>query len=255
MTFTMWSLGHILMIVAPFIITAILHYAYIDKTWEEKRKIGMVLSMIAIHILILRNLEIFIKNGYMFDHELLPLQVCHFANFVLYYAFWKNSKVAFSMVFTLNMLVAFLSVVFADGLANYTTILNFRGFAYISGHIIIVVITMWAFLNGFIHISKKAFIKTVYVVNIMIIISLFVNNFMYLIYGKYSNYFYTEHPEGGTPLEWFFDWGKEFTYGFFKINYFYVICMLVFFPLVAYLFYLLSKVLNRKIFNREEEVA
>jgi hypothetical protein len=124
--------------------------------------------------------------------------------------------------FCLNLLAAFVSIVFADGLAAYPSIANTRGFAYIIGHSIIVVITAWAFFNDFIFINKKTIIKTIFLVEFMIVISVFINNAMVHINGLYSNYFYTEHPEYGTPLEWGWYLSKEYTYGSFKVNYVYV---------------------------------
>ena len=58
---------------------------------------------------------------------------------------------------------------------------------------------------------------------------------------KWLKQFYTEHPESGTPLEWGWNWGKEYTYGDFKINYIYVIVTMLLFPLVTYLLYLVAK--------------
>ena len=72
-----------------------------------------------------------------------------------------------------------------------------------------------------------------------------INNAMYLIYGRFSNYFYTEHPEAGTPLEWMWNWGKEYIYGSFKINYVYVFCMMLLFPLVTYLWYRVAKAFKK----------
>lgn len=245
MSFYMWSFGHILFMLSPIIFTIVLHFFTKGKTEEEKRQVGLYLSIATIVILLLRNIEIFVKKDFQFDHELIPLQVCHFANFVLFYAFWKKSDVAFSFSFTLNLLAAFASIVFANGLENYTTIISFRGFAYIFGHILIVVIILWAFINDFIFIKFKTWIKTVVVVDSLILLSVFVNNLMFILYGKYSNYFYTEHPEGGTPLEWGFDLGKEYMYGSFKVNYIYILSLLVIFPLVTYGLYNLAKVFKK----------
>ena len=245
MTFTMWSFGHIVFMLSPIVLTIILNYFTKGKDQEKKRKIGLYLSWFAVLVLLLRNIEIWVRKDFAFDHEMLPLQVCHFANFVLVYAFWKKSDVAFSLAFTLNLLAAMVSIIFADSLANYSSIINFRAFAYIVGHILIVVITAWAFINDFIKIKPKTLIKTIYFVEGMIISSVLINNLMYVVYGKYSNYFYSEHPEKGTPLEWFFNLGEEYIYGSFKINYVYVICMLIAFPLVTYLLYNVAKIFNK----------
>lgn len=245
MTFTMWSIGHILFMLSPIIFTYLLHISTKNLDQEKKRKVGIYLSILAILILLARNIEIFIRKDFHFDHELLPLQVCHFANFVLLYSFYRKSDVGFALAFCLNLLAAYLSIVFADGLENYDTLLSARGFGYIFGHIIIVVITSWAFLNDFIYITKKTLYKTVVVVEIMILSSVIINNLMYVMYGKYSNYFYTEHPESGTPLEWGWNLGKEFIYGSFKINYIYVLALMFLFPLVTYLWYVIAKQFNK----------
>ena len=245
MTFTMWSFWHFVFMLSPIVLTYVLHKLTKNLTQEQKREVGINLSIVAIGILLARNVEIFIRSGYQFDHELVPLQVCHFANFVLLYSFWKKSDVGFALAFCLNLLAAFVSIVFADGLANYESILNVRGFAYISGHALIVVITAWAFFNDFIYIKKKTLLNTVYVVEVMILISISINNAMYLIYGRFSNYFYTEHPEAGTPLEWMWNWGKEYIYGGFKINFVYVLSIMLLFPLVTYLMYLVAKAFKK----------
>lgn len=245
MTFTMWSFGHILFILSPIVGTYLLHKATKNLNQDQKREVGINLSIIAIGILLSRNVEIFIRNEYQFDHELLPLQVCHFANFVLLYSFWKKSDLGFALAFCLNLLAAFVSIVFADGLANYSSILNVRGFAYIAGHAIIVVITAWAFLNDFVFITKKTLYRMFILVEIMIILSVFINNLIYALHGTYSNYFYTEHPESGTPLEWMWNWGKEYTYGSFKVNYIYVLCMMILFVIVTYIWYKIAKAFKK----------
>lgn len=223
MTFTMWSLGHYLFIVSPIIVTIILHYSTKHLSHEKKRKLGITLSWIAVHVLFLRNLEIWINNGYKFDVELVPLQVCHFANFVLLYAFKKDSKPAFGLAFTLNLVAAFVSILFADSLANYSNILTLRGMAYIVGHILIVVIAAWAYMNNFIQMDKPTYIKTLKLTGILYFSSILVNNLFGIFTDKYSNYFYTNHPERGTPLEWFWNMGRELNLGGFKINIVYII--------------------------------
>jgi len=241
----MWSFGHLLFIVSPIIFTVALHYYTKRYTFEQKRTVGVILSVLAIVLLLLRNIEIWVRKDFAFDHEMVPFQVCHFANFVLLFAFVRKSDVAFSMAFTLNLLAAFLSILFADGLENYSSLINFRGIAYIFGHILIVVITLWAFFNDFIFIKFKTYVKSVIFVEAMIIISVLVNNGMFKFYGKYSNYFYTEHPEGGTPLEIPWNMGREYIYNGFKINYMYVIILMLIFPIITYVLYTIAKIFKR----------
>jgi len=241
----MWSFGHLLFLLLPIVLTIIFHYSFKKKTYEEKRKIGIKLSWIAIHILFLRNIEIFINNGYQFDIELLPLQVCHFANFVLLYAFMKDSKPAFGLAFTINLAAAFVSILFADGLENYSTILNFRGQAYIWGHAIIVAIAAWGFMNNFVILDKKTYLKTLKLSGILFGISLIVNNLFGIFTNNYSNYFYTNHPEKGTPLEWFWNWGTEVNISGFKFNIVYIIGTMILGFLVTLILYGVAKVFKK----------
>ena len=223
MTFTMWSFGHYAFLASPIVFTALLHYLTRNLTQDQKRTVGIYLSIAAIVILLLRNIEIWVRDDYAFSFELVPLQVCHFANFVLLYAFLKRSDTAFSLAFTLNLAAAYVSILFADGLENYSTLINFRGFAYIVGHALIVVITVWAFMNNFIFITTRTYLKTVLTVGILYITSILINNLFGVWFGSRANYFYTEHPEKGTPLETFWDMGKLYSYGWFEINYIYLL--------------------------------
>ncbi len=245
MTFTMWSSWHYLFILSPIIITVLLHYSARNLSFKSKRILGIVLSSIAVLFLFLRNYEIY-TNNYLFDIELIPFQVCHFANFVLLFAFIKMNKTAFSLAFSLNMLAAFLSILFADSLSNYANILSLRGMAYIVGHILIVVIAAWAFFNDFISISWQTFKKTAGVILIIFLSSTIINNLFGIISGEYSNYFYTNHPEKGTPLEWFWNWGTVTTFGGWEFNFVYLIFSVILLIFVTYLFYLLAKTRAKK---------
>jgi len=224
MTFSMWSLGHYVFLISPFIGIALLYYFTKSNDQEKNQKIGLILSIIAVVILLLRNIEIFINNGFVFDIELIPLQVCHFANFVLLLAFLTKKQSLFNFALILNLPAAFVSILFANSLANYTTILTLRGFAYIFGHILLVVIPVWAYMVGFIKLNKKTLIETFKIVSILYFVSIFINNLMYLLFGQYANYFYTLKPENGTPLEMFYNWGQTVMLSNgFKFNILYLI--------------------------------
>lgn len=245
MTFTMWSFGHIVFILSPFTITYLLHLITRKLNHEQKRKVGIYLSLVAVGILVARNVDFFLHRGRVFDYELVPLQVCHFANLVLLYSFMRRSKVGFSLAFCLNLIAAFLSIIFADGLANYGNILDVRPMAYIIGHVLIVVITAWAFFNDFVFVKFRTFVYTVIVVEIMVILSVIINNLFYLINGEYANYFYTLFPEKGTPLEWWYNIFPTYQFGDFILNIFYVLGLMVLFPLVAYIMYIIAKLFNK----------
>ncbi len=223
MTFEMYSIGHLLFVVSPFISLFILLYFTKNTNDETNTKIGIWLSIVAIVILFSRNLEIFITNGLNFDIELLPLQICHFANFVLLIAFLKKQQIWFNFALILNLPAAFVSIIFANSLSHYDTILTFRGFAYIFGHMILVTLPLWAYFKGFIKLDFHYLKKTFIVVFILFILSIIMNNILYLISGQYANYFYSLKPENGTPLELFFEWGHELIlFDFFKFNFVYL---------------------------------
>lgn len=245
MKFYMWSSLHYFMMIGPFIITLVLYLITKNKSETVKRNIGLIFSIIAILLLIVRNIEIFILSGYVFDFELVPLQICHFANFVMLYAYYKRSDVVFGFAFLFNMPLAFLSLLFADGLENYATILSIRGQAYIWGHMLIVSTTLYAYVAGLIKMDKSKFIKAAYTVSILTFSSVIVNNLFRVLLDQRSNYFYTEHPELGTPLETFFNWGQVVHIGSFEVNIVYTALMVLSGPLLMYLFYALAFELPR----------
>lgn len=246
MTFKMWSFGHLLFIISPFIFTVITVLLTKKLNFEKKRKLGIIFSIICIVILVLRNLEIFLKNGKTIDPELIPFQICHFANFVLFFAFLKNKQSLFSLALYFNLPFAFMSILFANSLANYATIITFRGFAYIFGHLLIVGITLWAFISGLIKVNKKSFFQGLIVVIILFISSLFINNlFNILMNTSTTNYFYTLSPEGGTPLELLFNLGKEYSIGKFRINPIYILGSAIFGVILYTSFYILAKLAKK----------
>jgi hypothetical protein len=225
--------------ISPFIIAYILYITTKNKSETYKRNTGIILSAIAVLLLILRNIEIFVIGGYAFNMELVPLQICHFANFVLLFAFIKKNNTLFGLAFLFNLPLAYLSLVFADGLENYSTIINFRGQAYIWGHMLIVIITLYAYLSGFVKVDLKRYISVAKLVTFLYILSAFVNNIFRIFLNAPSNYFYTEHPEKGTPLEFFYSLGKVTNIGGFEINIMYMISLVIFGYFVIFVFYLL----------------
>lgn len=247
MTFEMWGVGHYIFLIAPFIITIVLHVSTKKKTYKFKQNLGIILSVIAVIILLLRNIEIYFTHGQVFDYELLPLQICHFANFVLLYAFMTDSKSFFGLAVLFNLPMAFLSILFANSLENYATILTLRGGAYIIGHILIVVITIWAYLNGFVKLNKKVLGQTMSIVLVLYILGLVMNNVMLLTTGEASNYFYATRPEHGTPLELFFHWGVEYNlWDMFILNPIYLILMASLGLMTITVSYIILKLFQKK---------
>ena len=124
--FKMWSAFHFLFILSPFIFTVIFQIAFRKLDQEKKRIAGLVLSVLAVVILLLRNGEIFVKSGYKLDPEIIPLQICHFANFVLLFAFWKKSDVLFALAFCKTYRLPLFRYYFRQFLENYTTLVSFH---------------------------------------------------------------------------------------------------------------------------------
>lgn len=247
MSFQMWSFFHYFFIVSPFLFAVILFFVFKRKSYEEKRKIGVILSIIAIIVLVLRNIEIYVKNGYVMNEELIPLQICHFANFVLLFAFLKDNKVLFALAFCLNLPAAMMSIIFANSLENYATLISFRAMAYLWGHMLIVAITLWAVANGFVKITKQTLIKTMRLMVALYLIALVVNNIFNVLFGFNANYFYTLSPESGTPLEVFFNWGNTYIIGWFIINPLYMLLTSLLGGIVVFGFFGLYKTVEPKI--------
>lgn len=236
----MWSLFHLFFIVSPVIFTWVLYLLTKNKENETKYKVGFWLSIVAIVLLFARNTEIFINDGYKVSSELFPLQICHFANFVLLYAFWKKDQSFFALAFCLNLPAATLSIIYANSLTNYATIISIRAFVYIVGHMLIVGITLWALISGLIKIDKKTFFKTLKLMLILYLTAIIVNNLFKLV-NISTNYFYTQLPENGTPLEIFFNMGRVYNIGFFSINPIYLLLTGALGVVVVFIFYELYK--------------
>ncbi|MFP4287303.1 MAG: hypothetical protein ACLFRI_06340 [Candidatus Izemoplasmataceae bacterium] len=211
MQYEVWSIGHYLFMVLPFLLWGLFYFITKDKPYEYKRSLGIKVSILAVILLLLRNIEYLFVRNFSFDFEMVPLQICHFANFVLLYAFYKNDKTFFAFAWLFNLPAAFLSIVFSNGLENYDTILNFRGLAYILGHALIVALTLYAYSGHFIELNKKVLIKLIKLLIPLYLGAHIINIAFFTLFNQPSNYFYTMRPEAGTPLELFHDMGTNYT--------------------------------------------
>lgn len=246
MLFHMWSFLHYFMMIGPFVFAFILWKVFKNKEYDTKRKVGLILSWAAVITLIIRNIDVFQVSGFKITEELFPLQVCHFANFVLLYAFYKKSDSAFGFAFLFNLPLAYLSLVFADGLENYSSILNPRGFAYIIGHMLIVITSLYAFSTGFVKLSYRKYVSIAKIIATIFILSIFVNNLFRIVFHLNSNYFYTEHPEYGTPLELFYNMGSKLSFGQFEINIIYMILLFFAGLIGTFLLFMIVMMLQKK---------
>ena len=122
MTFKLWSIGHILYMCSPFIIFAVLYFLIKNRSDKIKNICGYILGGISIFILIIRNIDIFVRSGW--DLEIVPLQVCHIGSLIAGLALIFKKKWLTLTAFCFNMIPAFLAMVFADSLENYDTLLK-----------------------------------------------------------------------------------------------------------------------------------
>ncbi len=258
MTFQMWSHFHFFFILSPFLFALLFYFLF--KRFDEKklRLIGIWFSLIGIALLVGRNIEIYFKVGEI-NPEIIPLQICHFANFVLLFAFLLKSNTLFAIAFCFNLPAAFVSIIFANGLTNYTTLISWQGAAYIFGHMLIVGVVIWAFLNKMVHLNIKIVHKAVGIILILFLLSIVVNNlFEKWMSPHASNYFYTMTPEQGTPLEFFYSLGHQITIFGLEVNLLYIVTLLVVGYVVVLFFYGLYSLLTlskRNKINAREKAA
>ena len=124
-----------------------------NKSDKAKNIVGYVLGGISLFIIIIRNIDIYLRSGW--DLEVIPLQVCHIGSIVAGLALIIKKKWLISTSFCFNLIPAFLAMVFADSLANYDTLLKIRPQTYIWGHIFIIVCALYGLLVFLPKLKKK----------------------------------------------------------------------------------------------------
>jgi len=240
MQFEMWSAFHYFMMIFPFVLGVVLYKITEDKPFATQRKVAIVMGVILIIILAARQIYIFNKDG--LNPEVFPFQVCHFANFtLLIVAINKNHRVTGAIAWCLNFPAGLVSIIFADGLENYSNVLNIQGLAYIVGHMLIVTTGLYLLFTKMINIDRKTLIKAYEVVVPLYLLSVVVNNWFVNIFGEKSNYFYTYTPEAGTPLEDLYNLGSELNILGITFNPAYLLSLALVGALGMFFMYLLSK--------------
>lgn len=239
MTFHMWSPLHYAFIASPFVFSFLFYFIFRGRKNTDLRTIGIIFSIIGVLLLIARNLSIYLANQKI-TPEVIPFQLCHFGNIVLLFAFLFDNELLFTMSFCFNLPAALCSIVFANSLTNYTTLFSWQAMAYLWGHMLIVGITLWAFFNNLIKINLKMFYKMLRLITVLFILSVPVNNlFIKWMPGYESNYFYTMAPESGTPLQTFFEMGKNVTVWGMTFNPIYILLVVAFGFAVVLMFYII----------------
>lgn len=247
MKFEMWSIWHFLYIISPFIIFIALYFILKNRSNKVVNTVGYILGVISILILVIRNIDIFIRNGW--DLEVVPLQVCHIGSIIVGLALILKRKWLILTAFCFNMLPAFLAMVFADSLANYDSIFKIRAQAYVWGHIFIIVGALYALLLYKPKFNKFDLYKSIAFVGVMAVVAIVCNSLFRKVLNWESNYFYLFNYEG-TPLKFLYQVFPASKYGWFEINWFYSVVLLVFFIGVFIALYFIAKLLVKLIKNR-----
>ena len=242
MKFEMWSIWHILLILSPFIVMPILYFSLKNKSYKTRYIVGVVIGVISLAILIIRNVDIYLSHG--FDPEIIPLQVCHFGNIMVFISLVFRSKIATSILWSLNLLAAFSSLIVADALEGYQTIFCIRAQAYIWGHLFIVIGALYSVCLKIVRIDFKSFLWGILVIILLLIPSIILNSYFNDVLGYNINYFYI-YDSRGVPFEFLYI-GDRAKYGWFTINWIYTLSLSAIFGVILYGIYNIQKLFYLK---------
>ena len=224
--FKMWTTWHYVYILAPIVITLILYFALRKTKFVVRYIVGVIIGIASLLVLIVRNVDIYRCNG--FDPEIIPLQVCHFGNIMVFIALVFRSKTAGSVAWSLNVLAAFSSHIFADSLEHYSNIFCIRAQAYIWGHLLIVVGGLYAVLLKIVRLDWKSYGYGILTLVCLLIPSIILNSYFRDVCYRSINYFYIYNSEG-APFEFLYGLVERSHYGWFTIDWVYTILMVVIF--------------------------
>lgn len=227
MIFQMWSPFHYFMIIFSFVFPILLFFIFKNREEKIQRRVSLGLALLMIGILIIRNVYIYVKHGEL-NPEVIPFQVCHFANFIFLLAIVSKNRVWSTIAWCLNFPAGLVSIVFADGLQKYETMLNIQAIAYIAGHMLIVILGLYMLLMGQLKISFKELRMSYLYVGVGFFLSILINSYFNHLFAKTemdANYFYTYKPENGTPLESMFSIGKNIEIGLITFNPIYILLL------------------------------
>ncbi len=243
MIFELWSVFHFLYMLSPFVIFIGIYFLIKKRSEKTKYIVGAVLGAISLLIIIVRNLDIFIRQGW--DLEVIPLQVCHIGSIVTGIALLTKNKSLIVTSFCFNMIPAFLAMVFADSLANYETLLRIRPQTYIWGHIFIIVCALYGVFVIKPKLNNRNLLYSLALIGTTAIVAVICNSAFRVAFGWEPNYFYLYNYKG-TPLKFLYDAFPSSTYGWFTINWFYTITLFaVFVAVFVGLFFMIKWILKK----------
>ena len=242
MVFEMWTWYHYLYILSPFFIIAALWALLKNKSEKTKYIVGAVIGIVSLAIIVTRNIDIYVRGG--FSHEIIPLQVCHFGKLLVFNALVFRSKIATSIVWTVNLVPAFISLIDAEALANYSTIWAIRPQAYIWGHLFIVIGALYPIILKTIKFGKKDFYKGLLVILGLFATAFVANPLLRNVFGYNANYFYV-YNSSGVPFSSIYNLGSMVSLGWFEFNPIYVGFLILLGVSVIFGMYALSRLITR----------
>lgn len=250
MVFKLWSVMHILYMLSPAILFCTIYFLIKKRTDKTKYIVGAVLGAVSILILVVRNVDIFVRSGW--DLEIIPLQVCHIGSLIAGLALITKRKWMISTAFCFNLIPAFLAMVFADSLANYDTLLKIRPQTYIWGHIFIIVCALYGILVFLPKLTKKDLIYAISFVGSASVVAIICNSALRATLGWEPNYFYL-YDYKGTPLKFLYNVLPSSTFGWFTINLFYTLTLFCVFVGVFIAMFMFASFIIRKRSNLEKQ--
>ncbi|MBE7077403.1 MAG: hypothetical protein E7377_01710 [Clostridiales bacterium] len=244
MVFKLWSVLHFLYMLSPFAIFFGIYFLVRKRSEKTKYIVGAVLGTISVFILVIRNVDIFVRQGW--GVEVIPLQVCHIGSLIAGIALLTKNRCLIATSFCFNMLPAFLAMLFADALANYDTILKIRPQTYIWGHIFIIVCALYGVFVIQPKFNNRDLLHSLAFIGTMSIIAIICNSAFRACFAWEPNYFYLYNYKG-TPLKFLYEAFPSSTYGWFSINWFYTLTLFTVFTAVFIGLFFFTKWVVKKI--------
>ena len=242
MKFEMWSMWHYIYLAIPVVMLLFLWLVTRKAGDKGRYAVGIILGIINLGIIILRNVDIYLREG--MGLEVVPLQICHIGSIIVGLALIFRSKWLLLTGFCFNLIPAILAMVFADALANYDTILKIRPQTYIWGHIFIVVGAVYGVCAYNKEFKFKNALGSLFFVFLCTGGAVLCNNLFRAWYGWEPNYFYLYNSEG-TPLSFLYNVIPTSTYDWFSINWVYTGSLVGVFVAVFLIMFLIAKKLSK----------
>lgn len=242
MKFEMWSMWHYIYLAIPVVMLLFLWLVTRKAGDKGRYAVGIILGIINLGIIILRNVDIYLREG--MGLEVVPLQICHIGSIIVGLALIFRSKWLLLTGFCFNLIPAILAMVFADALANYDTILKIRPQTYIWGHIFIVVGAVYGICAYNKEFKFKNALGSLFFVFLCTGGAVLCNNLFRAWYGWEPNYFYLYNSEG-TPLSFLYNVIPTSTYDWFSINWVYTGSLVGVFVAVFLIMFLIAKKLSK----------